>query len=144
MNIKNSIVSIIVGAVFLALGIFMLNQSNALKERCTEEASGTVVQMVEEISSDPDSTDYTYYPVVEYQAGDQTVSKKSSIGSNPSPYQVGDKVEVLYNPDEVEEFIIVGEDTGKIFQIIFIVIGAVILVVSLGKILLAVFFSLKK
>lgn len=130
---KKTLIPLLVGIIFLVIGIFITIQGNGLKERCTGEATGTVVKIIEEVDSSDDSTSYTYYPVIEYKAGEQNVSKKSDIGSNPSKYQVGEKVEILYNPNKIDEYIIKGDNTFGILGIVFIVVGAVLLVATLGK-----------
>ena len=123
---------IIIGIVFLAVGIFMFVKGNAQAKRCTEEAVGKVVEMHEDVSTDSDGQiTYTYYPIIEYTAGDKTVSKQSDTGS--SNYKINDSVTILYNPDNVEEYVIKGDNSSNIFGIAFIALGAVTLVIGIIK-----------
>ena len=46
---------------------------------------------------------------------------------------MGEKVEILYNPNKIDEYIIKGDNTSGILGIVFIVVGAVLLVATLGK-----------
>ena len=125
---------ILFGIIFVGVGIFILARGNELAKRCTIEATGTVVEIIEETSTDADEgISYTYYPVIEYKAGDNTISKKSNNGSNPSKYNVSDKVDILYNPENVEEYIIKGDKSSTLFGIIFIVVGIFIAIVGLIK-----------
>ncbi|MCU0355878.1 MAG: DUF3592 domain-containing protein [Cytophagales bacterium] len=42
----------------------------------------------------------TYYPTVQFTANDgKTYTAYSNSGSNPSAYEVGENVEIYYNPD---------------------------------------------
>lgn len=81
---------------------------------------------------DSNTTDptYTYFPVIEYQVGDRTISQKSRSGQNPPKYQVGQQVEICFNPNNVEEYIIKGDSTPKHLGIGFIVLGSIVVVVG--------------
>lgn len=66
-------------------------------------APGEVVRLREERSSGHDS----YFPVVRFRtANNVRVEFKDSIGSNPPSRRVGDKVTVLYLPDDLTSAII--------------------------------------
>ena len=131
------LVVIIFGIIAVGIGIFSIINAKELSKRCTVEAVGTVVGInVEEGTEEEDGyirTVYTYYPVLEYNAGDKTVSKQSNSGSNSPTYKVNDKIDILYNPDNVEEYIIKGDTSSNIVGIIFIVAGVVITIVGIIK-----------
>ena len=137
MNSKKSlilagVIFLLVGIIFAIAGIIVMQQDNSLKKRCTEQAIGTVVEVICERDSNTTSDDitYTYFPVIEYQVGDRTISQRSRSGQTPPKYQVGDQVEIYYNPNDVEEFIIKGDLTPKYFGIGFTVIGAIVAVIG--------------
>jgi Protein of unknown function (DUF3592) len=66
-------------------------------------APGEVVRLSEERSSGH----YSYYPIVRFRAANNVrVEFKDSIGSNPPSRRVGDKVTVLYLPDDLASAII--------------------------------------
>ena len=118
---------ILFGIIFAGIGIFLLINGNELKKRCTAETVGTVVEIVREESTDSDGDmEYTYYPIIEYKAGDSVINRKSSAGSSSSKYNVNDKVDILYNPNKAEEFIIKGDNSSNILGIIFIVVGIIV------------------
>ena len=140
MNQRKTLIFICVlffvcGILFITVGIVTANQSKGLKRRCTEETIGTVVDLIceQDINrdTDSDSTTYTYFPVIEYQAGDRTVSQKSNSGQYPAKYQVGDQVTICYNPDNVEEYIIKGDLTPKFLGLISLVLGSIAVAVGL-------------
>lgn len=119
----------VIGVVFIVLGIVAINLGNGLKKRCTEKTIGTVVEIIsrEQI----DDTNPTYFPVIEYQVGDRTISQMSNSGDYPPKYEVGDQVEIYYNPNNVQEFIIKGDSTHNFVGIIAIVLGSIATVVGI-------------
>ena len=127
---------IVMSIIFIIIGIVLFIKGNELKQRCTSQTVGTVVNIKEEVSHDEDGTTYTYYPVIEYKAGEKTITKQSLSGSGNSKYNINDKVSVLYNPNNIEEFIIEGENTMSIIAIVFIVIGIITLLVGIRQILI--------
>lgn len=118
---------LLVGVIFLAVGIFILVKNNRLAKECTEKAVAKVVDMETEINTDTDSASpYYYYPVVEYEAGGKKVTVRMDSGSSTPEYNLGEEVKILYNPNNVEEFIVEGEKGSKIFSIVFIVLGGLV------------------
>ncbi len=118
---------LISGILLIAVGIFLIIHGNGMKKRCTEPATAVVVQNVEETEFDDDNNlRYLYYPMFEFRAGDETVTVKGKNGQNPAEYQLQDKVELLYNPADPQEFLVKGEAGSALFGIIFIVVGVVV------------------
>ena len=135
MNFKKILV-IVIALVFVGIGVFLIIRGNELAKRCTEEAVGTVVEIKMEESLESDEygthTIYTYYPIIEYKAGDKTVTKQSENGaSGQSAYKLNDKIDILYNPQNVEEFIVKGDNSSNFMGIIFIVAGVLALGVGI-------------
>ena len=119
--------AIIVGIIFLGAGIFLFIKSDNLAKNCTKEAEAIVVEMDEELSTDSDgNTSFLYYPVIEYKAGDKEVKQKMDSGSSNPAYNIGDKLTILYNPNKIDEFIVKGEKSSKIFSYALIAVGALI------------------
>ena len=114
-----------VGILVIAVGIFMLFHTNDLKKKCTEETMAKVVEIkeVEDYDSETYSTNYTYYPVVEYTASGRTVAKESSSSVDKNKYKIGDEIKIFYNPNNVEQFIIDGDISGNMIGIIAILGG---------------------
>ena len=108
-----SLLVIIAGLILLGLGVYQLFRQRSrimrslqaegsvgelLRQRIegeyvrTRTASGTKIVMK-----------YRYRPVIEFQTQDgQDVCFVPSIALRPAPYQVGDKVCVLYDPEKPE------------------------------------------
>lgn len=103
-KVENIILSIFTGIAALMLiiaGIASFN--NILKINREESASGRVVEIVsrrEYVNEQDRIIEEYYYPVVEFVAQD---GKRRSVqlkeGSSSPQYEVGDEVEVLYEPD---------------------------------------------
>lgn len=127
---------IIVGIVALGIGIFVMVNGSRLAKVCTAEATGTVVGILREESTDSDGfTSISYVPQIEYKVGEQLVTAKGNGSSNASDHKVGDQVEILYNPNNVEEYIIKGDNSSNIGGIIWIVLGVIVLLVGIKQLL---------
>ena len=123
---------ILVGVIFLAVGIFMFVRDANLNKNCKKETQATVVDMEEEFSADED-TEYMYYPIVEYKAGDRTVKAKMDQGSSTPAYDIGEKITILYNPENVEQFKVKGEKATGIISFVMMGLGVL---VTIGGVLM--------
>ena len=125
-TISTGMLFLLVGIVFIVVGVLVMIQGDSLKQRCTEQALGTVVEVICEssYSTIEETYTYTYYPVIEFQVGDRTISQKSSFGQDPPKYTVGQQVEIYYNPNNVEEYFIKGDSTPQYLGIVFIGLGS--------------------
>ena len=124
-------ICLIISILFVVIGIFMLFNSDKLIKRCTIETDAKVVEYKEVIENEHENRingeplKYTYYPIIEYKANDRVISKQYQTGSNIRKYKEGESIIVLYNPDNVEEFIIKGEKGSKILGIGFTALGGI-------------------
>lgn len=92
-SIFNYVFSLI-GAGLLAGAIYLYVDKQAFLEKA-ETTQGTVIEMIPKRSKD--ST--TYSPVVSFTTkSGQTITYTSSTSSNPPSYDVGEKVEIFYDP----------------------------------------------
>ena len=123
--------AIIVGVIFIAVGAFLYFNNQRLTKVCTVEAVATVVDMKEDYEVDEGVTRYTYYPVIEYKAGDRMVEETMKSGSSTPAYRLGDKITILYNPQKTTEFIIKGDKSSNIFSIVFMALGGVLIVAGI-------------
>ncbi len=95
---KNKITSL-VGAIFFFLGIGILiggifeYKSNQQFLQSSQKSTGIVTDLI--------LGDSVYYPVLQFRTlANKTIDFKSSVGSNPPSYRVGDTVEIYYNPTD--------------------------------------------
>lgn len=77
------VIVVLLGILFIVVGVFLLANGNAKIKSCTEKTNATIVDIKEDrsINSDGDDT-YIYYPVIRYQVEGRTITKQSSIGSS--------------------------------------------------------------
>ena len=81
------------------------------------------------LKEEHNSGHYDYHPIVRFRAANNvTVQFKDEIGSNPPSHRVGDKVTVLYLPDNLSTAII---DRGVFWNwaipaIVFLFFGGVV------------------
>jgi len=115
--------ALIIGILFIAIGIFMYIKNDNLVKNCTVETQATVEDMKQEFSSDSDTTGYIYYPIIEYKVGENTVRVTMDKGSSTPQYNIGEKITILYNPNNTKEYIVKGEKTSSIFIIVFMALG---------------------
>jgi hypothetical protein len=90
-----------VGTILLSVSAFLFIQEKQFIERA-KITSGTVIEMGRSVSSSSDNRgSVTYYPVVEFfTAGGKRIVFSSNFSSNPPAYEVGEKVEVYYEPEK--------------------------------------------
>lgn len=74
----------------------------------------------------------TYFPVFEYDANGEVQRVRSAIGSSPCRYQVGEQVELHFNPDNPCE-IFVERDLSMLLmlQIVFCGVGGLFAILGM-------------
>lgn len=115
---------IIVGILFLGVGGFLYYRNSTLIKNCTVEATATVVDMKQELSTDSDGgSSYLYYPIIEYKVNDDTIRVTMDSGSSRPAYDINEKITIKYNPKKVKQFIVKGDKSSNIFSIVFLALG---------------------
>jgi len=112
------------------IGLHRMLKYKRFRSVCTEETTGKVIDIYES----PDSEGSTYYPIFEYVANGQTVIHKSSYGSNWKRFKIGTKVTVFFNPANIDEYYVKEDTEGNYIGILFMVFGAVMLIIMIIKI----------
>ncbi len=103
-----------VGVIVLLLGIGVsmgggdMAQKRAAFLQSAQTTHGKVVSFERTTSTSDGRTTTTYYPKVNYTPSDiqGSITFKHDIGSSHPSYQIGDRVTVLYSPDDHHEAII--------------------------------------
>ena len=132
---SKKILGVVVALVIVGIGIFMIIKENDLAKKCTVEAVATVVDFKEETNFDDDiGISYTYYPLIEYIVDGTTILGQVSSGSNRPAYNINDKINILYNPNKVDEFIVKNDGSSNFIGIAFIAVGAIVLILSIVSI----------
>ena len=122
----------LVGVGLLAGALWQVVLANRFKATA-HPAIGEVVSYVEYDSTDSDGrTSHMYDPVIRFTTADERViEQRSGMGSSPRPYNVGQRLKVLYDPAKPEEYKI-----NSPFQIYFVAgvlgfIGIIFVIVGL-------------
>lgn len=123
------------GIIFLITGTLMLKSQKKKEKNCTEKTYGKVIDIVRLRNTGGGSSSgqpATYHPVFEYRVGDLTFVKQSLYGSTlaKNKYAIGQDVEILYNPNNGNEYLIVGFTSPKTIATIFTVVGIVVTAIS--------------
>ena len=129
-------VFLFVGIVFLIVGLTISRHIEKLVRRCTLEVDAVVDDMrrASRGASVKSRTDLTpmLYPVFRYSYGGTEYKVQSHYASNPPKFSVGQSTTLRIDPDNPTSFIAVSDPVPRILSIVFGVIGAVFITVSIG------------
>jgi hypothetical protein len=123
----------VLGLVFLAAAVYM-GRSVVQLEMAGERAAGTVLQLVQRISTGRGGGS-TYHPVVRFAtANGAPVQFEDGVGESQSPYQVGDNVQVLYLAGSPRASAIIDRGIGNwVMPFGFGLAGAALIVLGLRQ-----------
>ncbi|BAY15914.1 hypothetical protein NIES21_17350 [Anabaenopsis circularis NIES-21] len=127
-----------IGSIFVVTGIIVGVHTRSLIGKSIS-TSGTVIDLVRHTSRDSNGRSSTaYYPVISFTSNSgKPIEFEANSGSNPPAYTQGQKVEILYNPQEPESakinswldlWFLAVMHTGM--GSLFVVIGGIPLVIS--------------
>lgn len=114
----------LVGIIFFIIGILILNNRKKKEINCTSKTYGKVTDIVRHQSYDRNGGySSSWHPVFEYNIGELKFIKESTYGSSQSKYAIGQNVEIYYNPEDYNEYYIVGDSLPKTLVTIFTSVG---------------------
>ena len=120
------LITAFVGLVFLIIGVAFGGAEISKRSSC----SAQTVAVVSDIVSQSDDDD-SYAPVLKFRDADGNVCEQTrSIYTNPCKYEVGDEVEIAFNPENPAKFYIIGSYAELIFALIFSGVGLVVLLIG--------------
>ncbi len=128
----------IVAAVMVLIGILIVLFDRRKRARCTEETTATIVSVGEDVSRDGSGhKERSYTAYYEFTARGGTVRRQGGTSTTRKrKYKRGETRQVKYNPDNPNEFIVVGDSGnsvgGIVLIILAIVIAGVVLAAQLG------------
>lgn len=123
-----------VGTMLVVAGIVTSSVSARRSEERTATATATIVDVEAHTSRDSDGYDSTsYYPVLRFEDSDHeehTVTQNVSSGR----YEVGDVVEVSYDPRHPDDNVIMRRDEGTagFVSVILWIMGGVFFVIGVS------------
>lgn len=81
-------------------------------------------------------TDINLFPVIEFNIGKLKFKKVYQYGGKKSEYEIGQDVEIYYNPENYKEYYIAGEDTPQTLSIVFTFFGIIFIFIAIFWIML--------
>ncbi|MGQ9481203.1 DUF3592 domain-containing protein [Chloroflexus sp.] len=93
------------GLLIVGLGLLILGwqsfTNTAQRMKNTVATQRTVVEIKPRLVNTNSGQRTFFYPIVEFRtATGETIQFESEAGDNPSAYQIDDRVEVMYNPEQ--------------------------------------------
>jgi len=124
-----NIIILMVSLPFLGVGLYEAYKAQRML-RTYGHTSGIVTGT--SFYVDPEDNSGAYYPNVTFQPEDsRPVSFTEGVGTSPARYRTGDEVRVIYNPDNPREARINSWFHLWLGPLIFMVVGAVPLLINL-------------
>ncbi|MBR4628238.1 MAG: DUF3592 domain-containing protein [Ruminococcus sp.] len=112
---------ILFGAIFAAVGMILGVVRKNREKRCTYKLTATVCENVRSRDSDSKAV----YPVYSYTYKGQQYRIRSSSGSYPPQFSVGEKVEMYIDPDDPKVFFVPDDKTTRTVSLVFTILGFV-------------------
>ena len=127
-----AVVCILIGIAIALLGINTGRDQSLLREICTEQTDGVVVDIAEEtdLNSD-DEWETTYTPVFEYSAEGQTLTTRSPFDGSSAGFEIGEAVTVFYDPYDVTQYYVLEDQRPGTTAAVFTWVGAVLALLGL-------------
>lgn len=133
---------IVIGCVFIIIGIVILVFHFNSQKVQAAETTAKIIRIDNEVETDSDGFHTTYYtPVIEYTVNEQRYIKKltNSKTSNSIEYRVGDEITIQYNPDKPQEI----TEKGNIRALTGGLVGGIV-AIGLGIMFIYLFFKWHK
>ena len=119
-----SLLATFIGLVFLIIGLIFTGAEINKRSSC----SAKTVAVVSDIITQSDDDGDTYAPVLKFRDADGNVCEYTrKVFTGSCNYEVGDEVEIAFNPDNPQKVYIIGSVAELIFGIIFAGVGAVVM-----------------
>lgn len=102
MHLSRNSIGLIICCLFLLIPIYLLTTQASIASTGVE-VEATVVELTQKIRKNKTA----FYPVVEfYLEGGGTETTQLHSGSNPSLYQVGDPIDIIYSREDPKEVVV--------------------------------------
>lgn len=115
----------LLGSIFFIIGLLFHIFQTKKEKRCDVQTYGKVIDI---IARNNDGS-MVYFPKIEYSIGSTKYVKEASYGSNPCHFQIGQDLEVFYNPDNYEDYYIANDNTFSFLAKIFMLVGLAIFII---------------
>ena len=131
MGVKG--ILLIIEGLVLAVGFLMVYMAVKRKQRCTEPAVATIVDIKRDTDTDDKGNkSHSYRPVLEYKVGVETFKRTAKATSKDrKAYKVGAQVNIKFNPLKPKEFMTAKQKSGYGTGILLMVIALAAAVATL-------------
>ena len=125
----NRFLPLIAGIIFVGLGIFLYTHAEHLKKVCIANTQATIVDFDQEI--DDESNNISYFPIIEYEVNGKKYNRRHTTADTTRKYSVGQKVSILYNPENPDEYYFEGDKSDNIVAYICIGVGGIVTILGI-------------
>ncbi len=144
-----ALVFMLVGVIFLAVGIGFAIHQTQLKNRCTHEVNAVVSDVLskeERHENDDGHVSYStvYTPVYSYNVDGQFYTTHSNTYSSNSSYRRGQTIQIFCDPNDPETFYAPNDTTNTILTVVFSGLGGLFTIIAIVLIILLVRFKKKQ
>jgi len=120
------------GGIFTIMGYIILRKTRKQKYNCTIKTYGKVVNNIKHTATETNATGAyenadSWHALFEYNVAGEKCVKESSLGTRYPKYEIGQTVEIYYNPENYHDFYVVGDTYPSNLGIILISIGIIII-----------------
>ena len=131
MGVKG--ILLMVAGLMFAVGFLLVYLAVRRKQRCTEPAVATIVDIKRDTDTDDKGNkSYSYRPVLEYKVGVETFKRTAKArSSDRKAYKVGTQVNIKFNPLKPKEFMTAKQKSGYGKGVILMLIALALAVVTL-------------
>lgn len=131
----------LVGFIFSIIGIIVIINRKRKKLKCTSKVYGKVINIIRKQYYSIRTRDYFYswHPVFEYNIGELKFTKVYTYGNSIPTYEVGQNVELYFNPKNLNEYYVQGEISQEIFGKTFVISGIVLITIAVFCVLVMFF-----
>ena len=128
-----TIVWFLTGTIFTLTGVLLLLIRSKRKANCTSVTKGTVTDIVKRTGIYDKEYGYStlWHPVFEYTVDGVKYVKESNYGTTKAKFGIGQELEILYNPDNNNEYYVKEENGPKTLGVIFTIVGSILLVAGI-------------
>ena len=124
----DTVFGIIAGVLLVGLAVGMRLYAKRKDTRCSACAAGQVVanELVTSRSAN-DGFSSSYFPVVKFRpTGQDELTVRHRVGARPPRYKVGEHVDVKYNPNNLNEFVLPRDYKGMgLIAMLFFLLGTI-------------------
>lgn len=136
---ENTVLIILINVMFLGIGgvsaglLIIKGIRNLNKRRkCTAKVYGKVINNIQKREQDGNDGDFRnyWYTLCEYKVGETKCVRETEYGTFEQKYEIGQIVEIYYNPKNCHESYIEGEPSPKVSGIIYIILGILAIIMA--------------